>query len=175
MIIIYICTIIDEDIDYSLPTFLKKIKSVLLDKRGWQSHNYKFKFVSPTFFNIISKSFPDENSLYKYKKIKLRLSTNKTITNQCKFDEKEKLSCFDPTNEPSEVLINLFRWQNGSSFSGLNLNDYRTYVVNHEIGHALGRGHVIQCNDTSKKVPVMMQQTISIGKCIPNPWPLDFE
>ena len=48
-------------------------------------------------------------------------------------------------------------------------------IVRHEIGHALGRGHVTSCTCKTCPAPIMMQQTKSIGDCIPNTWPLDNE
>ena len=35
-----------------------------------------------------------------------------------------------------DVMINLRRWLEGAAPSGLSLADYRTYVVNHEVGEA---------------------------------------
>lgn len=72
------------------------------------------------------------------------------------------------------AIINLDRWLTGATPAGLTLADYRRYVVSHEFGHTLGHGHV-QCPAPGTPAPVMMQQTISIGDCAPNPWPLPSE
>jgi Protein of unknown function (DUF3152) len=68
------------------------------------------------------------------------------------------------------VVINLERWTRGSTESRLPLAEYRTYVVSHEVGHALGHDHV-GCPGAGVRAPVMMQQTKGIGECTPNPWP----
>jgi hypothetical protein len=70
--------------------------------------------------------------------------------------------------------MNIENWRNGKSLSGLNKDDYRTYMINHEVGHILGRGHS-QCGNRGTKVPVMVQQTLGIGDCRPNHWPLSWE
>jgi hypothetical protein len=70
----------------------------------------------------------------------------------------------------ADVVINLVRWLEGAEPSGLSLADYRIYVISHEVGHALGHGHV-GCPGAGRPAPVMMQQTKSIGACSPNPWP----
>jgi Protein of unknown function (DUF3152) len=47
-------------------------------------------------------------------------------------------------------------------------------MVNHEVGHALGRGHAA-CPRAGDPARVMMQQTKGVDACRPNPWPLDHE
>ena len=169
MIDVLINTCIDEDVFYYLKQFYSKLKDVLLDKRGWSSKGYNFIFVSPSIFKL-------NNTVNKNKlKVNVRLTTNDTIAKECKFDKKKVLSCYNPNTNPADVLINFERWMHGSEKSGLKLSDYRIYVINHEIGHALGKMHVRKCTCPTCPVPVMMQQTLSIGECLPNPWPLDNE
>jgi uncharacterized protein YabE (DUF348 family) len=67
------------------------------------------------------------------------------------------------------AALNVNRWWNGvPSFSDIAL--YRRYLVNHEVGHGLGFGHV-GCPASGALAPVMMQQSISLGGCRPNGWP----
>ena len=47
---------------------------------------------------------------------------------------------------------------------------HRSYLVNHEVGHYLGQGHV-GCPQPGNKAPVMMQQSIDLGGCVRNAWP----
>ena len=82
------------------------------------------------------------------------------------------LSCAD--TKYNKIYINVDRWRKGSRLSKLSLDDYRVYVINHEVGHILGRQHVKPGN-SGTKVPVMVQQTLGIGNCKPNPWPLHWE
>lgn len=68
------------------------------------------------------------------------------------------------------AVVNLRRWLLGSPGYGGDLASYRNYVVNHEVGHALGHGHH-ECPRRGDPAPVMVQQTVSLGGCRPNPWP----
>ena len=75
-------------------------------------------------------------------------------------------SCFNG----GSAVINFYRWMNGATAYGDDLASYRRYVINHEVGHAFGHGHVV-CPATDAPAPVMMQQTKGIGPCKQNPWP----
>lgn len=46
----------------------------------------------------------------------------------------------DKTEKP-EIFIDQDNWQNGVPESGLTLEQYREYVINHEFGHGLGYDH----------------------------------
>ena len=59
------------------------------------------------------------------------------------------------------------RWFAGAKKSGLKLEDYRQYMVSHEMGHILGKEHQ-KCRGKGEKAPIMLQQTLGIGECIPN-------
>jgi Protein of unknown function (DUF3152) len=85
-----------------------------------------------------------------------------------------------PTNglfscaEPDRAVLNATRWLEGAEPYRGELDRYRIYMVNHEVGHVLGEGHT-GCFGTGLLAPVMMQQTKGLGGCRPNPWPLDWE
>ncbi|MFI9643254.1 DUF3152 domain-containing protein [Micromonospora sp. NPDC051925] len=69
------------------------------------------------------------------------------------------------------VVINVARWARGvPDFRG-DLGTYRSYVLNHEVGHRLGRGHE-RCPAAGGPAPVMQQQTLGLHGCRPNAWPM---
>jgi hypothetical protein len=73
----------------------------------------------------------------------------------------------------SNVIINIDRWNGATAAwngAGGNLNDYRSMVVNHEVGHFIGFGHA-KCGGPGQSAPIMQQQSISLQGCAFNPWP----
>ena len=71
------------------------------------------------------------------------------------------------------VNINGDRWVEGAAAfmaAGGTIDEYRTYVINHEIGHSLSHPHE-RCPAPGQPAPVMLQQTLTVGSCTPNGWP----
>ncbi|WP_431047501.1 DUF3152 domain-containing protein [Streptomyces sp. P1-3] len=73
------------------------------------------------------------------------------------------------------VMINAYRWAQGArTFGDDKLHAYRQMLINHEVGHRLGRNHE-GCSKQGALAPVMMQQTKFLetdgATCRPNAWP----
>jgi Protein of unknown function (DUF3152) len=104
---------------------------------------------------------------------RVSLTASLTVRGLCGYDLPYETSCYN--GEQARVVINDARWTRGAvAYSG-KLAAYRLYVINHEVGHALGNNHV-QCPKKGALAPIMMQQTLGIstpgvGACRPNPWP----
>lgn len=67
------------------------------------------------------------------------------------------------------VALNAWRWATGA-YGFPDVASYRLYLVNHEVGHVLGRGHV-GCPGPGAVAPVMMQQSKGLAGCTANGWP----
>jgi hypothetical protein len=77
-----------------------------------------------------------------------------------------RLSC----HSGGATVLTIYRWVDAIPGYGTDRTGYRRYLVNHEVGHALGHGHV-SCPGRGRLAPVMMQQTKGLLGCRPNPWP----
>ncbi|MFV0427620.1 MAG: DUF3152 domain-containing protein [Beutenbergiaceae bacterium] len=73
----------------------------------------------------------------------------------------------------NSVIINAARWAgNATAFAnaGGSLTVYRQYLINHEVGHALGNRHQT-CGGRGRLAPIMQQQTLQVSPCRVNAWP----
>jgi hypothetical protein len=77
----------------------------------------------------------------------------------------------------NRVLLHDGNWRRATAAwreAGGSLDDYRRYVLHHEIGHWWGFGHV-GCAGPGAPAPIMLQQSISLQGCRPNAWPVEVE
>jgi Protein of unknown function (DUF3152) len=131
--------------------FAGVVERVLSDPRSWGgSGGVGFRRVSrgPASFRVTLASPRSTDGLC------LPLQTNGSF------------SCY----MAGRAVLNTRRWHEGADAYAGRLRAYRTYVVNHEVGHALGEGHV-GCPAAGQKAPVMMQQTKGVAPCSANAWP----
>jgi hypothetical protein len=69
------------------------------------------------------------------------------------------------------AALNIDRWRGGAKgFSGPP-QQYREYLLNHEVGHGLGYRHRA-CPRPGAPAPVMQQQTYATKPCKANGWPV---
>ena len=153
--------------------FTAFVDRTLADPRSWAPiHNVSYR--------RIDLSQPGEGE----PSFRITLTSQLTVRNMCGFDVQIESSCYSAAY--GRVVINDARWVRGALSYGGDLQAYRTYAINHEVGHALGSGHE-PCSENGAPAPIMMQQTWSTsdnelngingsvpadGKvCLPNPWP----
>jgi hypothetical protein len=132
------------------------IQAVLDDERSWRgSRRWRFELA------------PVGQSA----KLHAYIVTPKTTDRLCApYLTRGEVSC----QNGDRVVLNAKRWLLGADSYGSDLTNYRRYLVNHEFGHTLGKGHV-DCPGPGKLAPIMLQQTKGLWGCRKNPWPLDSE
>jgi len=141
-----------------LNSFADTVMKTLSDKRSWTAgNNVRLQRVQEGAVDF-----------------HVTLVSSLTVRGLCGYDIPVETSCFAPEHD-SRVVLNVARWVRGDVAYIADLANYHRYMVNHEVGHALGHGHIMQCLPNGL-APVMMQQTITLkatnGKlCQPNPWP----
>ena len=154
--------------------FAHMVDATLSDPRGWiNDPRFRFEHVSVN----------DNPSL------KIRLTSLDTTAELCGVQIGTETSCRTRITGEDTVLLNESRWVRGAvPFQG-DLGSYRQYLINHEVGHAVGFAEHVPCPEPNALAPVMMQQTLSMNNaqlhqmspednypdnpdtCRPNPWP----
>jgi hypothetical protein len=91
---------------------------------------------------------------------RVSLTSPMTIRENCGYDIEVESSCYNPAT--GRVYLNLARWVRGArSFQG-DIGSYRQYLVNHEVGHAIGFPDHEPCPADGALAPIMMQQTFGV-------------
>lgn len=142
-----------------LESVAAKVDATLGDPRSWVgAGNVRLQRVAP--------DAPAQFTIY--------LATAQTTKNMCASGGVTGTGTYTSCRYTSHVVLNLDRWYlsvHHYSDAGVPLDTYRTYMINHEVGHALGHGHEL-CPGNGKPAPVMEQQTLGLHGCTPNPWPI---
>lgn len=141
---------VEREVPLDVSGISKTIDRSLADPRGWTASGA----------HALARTADDSD-------IRILLTTPETADQLCApLDTGGRLSC----RAGELVVLNAWRWLNGAPAYAGDLRNYRRYLINHEVGHALGNGHV-DCPGTDVLAPVMMQQTKGVGDCIASPWP----
>lgn len=94
---------------------------------------------------------------------RISLSSQKTVRTDgvCGQQIELETSCFNRT--AGRVVLNVARWVRGAvSYQG-DIGSYRQYLVNHEVGHAIGFRQAQPCGSEGGLAPIMMQQTFGVA------------
>ncbi|WP_307856817.1 DUF3152 domain-containing protein [Mycolicibacter acidiphilus] len=158
--------------------FARMVDQTLSNPKGW-THNPQIGFVR---VDAASRVNPD---------FRISLTSPMTVREGCGYEIELEASCYNPSygvHAEPRVFINEARWVRGAvPFQG-DIGSYRQYLINHEVGHALGYQHHEPCDKQDGLAPIMMQQTFGTsnddaakfdpdwvkadGKtCRFNPWP----
>ncbi len=141
--------------DAATEGFAPFVESVLTDARGWERAGFAFTFSDTDFdYSVVLAEGPEVDALC------------------LPYDTFGRFSCqIGPV-----VALNADRWRTAVESWPGSLDEYRTMLVNHEVGHLLGQHHPAdRCPGTGQPAPVMAQQSSGVAPCTANPWPLPWE
>ncbi len=149
----------------------RMVDSTLGNPKSWV-HDPKFAF------QRVDGGEPD---------FRISLTARGTTRRVCGFEIPIDSSCYD--SDDARVVLSEARWVRGApAFEG-DIGSYRQYLVNHEVGHAIGYHAHQPCESEGGLAPVMMQQTFGTANneiaaldpfgvvpmdgrtCRFNPWP----
>lgn len=136
--------------------FAAVVRKVLTDFRGWEPQD------GVRFVNVP----PEQRAQGVATDVRIILGSPAYVDAGCRpLRTMGHLSC----HSGGKVLLNVRRWARGADTYD-DVTAYRTYLINHEVGHALGHSHRA-CPGQGRRAPVMVQQTKSLYGCEPWPWP----
>ena len=142
---------VEEGAGVAIEGFTAEVERILSDPRGWTAAD-----------GVSLQRLPGPEA-----EMTITLATPATVDLLCyPLDTDGDVSCA----QEGRAIINVLRWQEGAGPSQLPLGPYREYLISHEVGHVLGHHHV-PCPGPGELAPVMLQQTLGIAPCAPNPWP----
>lgn len=142
---------IEQGLSVNGAAVAKIIHKTLTDPRGWQA-------IHPVSFERTDRADAD---------LRIILATPTLTDKLClPLDTGGEVSC----RVEDRVVLNAKRWTYAIPAYNGDVSLYRSYLVNHEVGHALGHGHST-CTTPKTPAPVMMQQTKGLAGCLPNAWP----
>ncbi|MCX4765727.1 DUF3152 domain-containing protein [Streptomyces sp. NBC_01275] len=146
---------VEDGLKLSAATVARQVEIILADPRGWTADGH-------SAFQRVSSGTVD---------FSVRVATPGTVDEICGeygLDTGGEVNCSVGKN----VMVNLRRWLLATPVYAKDVTAYRALIVNHEVGHFLGHGHV-GCPGPGKPAPAMMQQIKGMFGCVPNVWPYD--
>lgn len=140
--------------DPATADFANVARSVLTDPRSWERAGFRFVFRDDAPYTVLLAEPADVDAAC------------------APYDVHSTYSCqIGPV-----VALNADRWRLATPTWTGTIDEYRTMLVNHEVGHLLGQHHPIsRCPIPGEPAPVMAQQSKGLEGCVANPWPLDWE
>ncbi|MDV6290604.1 DUF3152 domain-containing protein [Streptomyces sp. UP1A-1] len=148
---------VEDGIGIAAADVAAEVEQILADERGWTADG-------ETGFRRVSGGTAD---------FRVRLATAGTVDDICGrygLATGGEVNC----NVGQDVMVNLKRWLLATQYYADDVTSYRALIINHEVGHFLGHGHV-GCPGAGRPAPVMMQQIKGLHGCRTNVWPYDGE
>ena len=145
--------LLEVGLEDQLPELVTTVGEVLDDPRGWRAAGREFVRVDA------------------HPQITIVLARPDTVDRLCKpLRTGGTYSC----GRNGRATLNELRWREGTATWGDEVEGYRAYMINHEVGHLLGMPHR-DCHERGQPAAVMVQQTITLDGCTTSGWPASFE
>ena len=116
---------VEQGLPLDVEATATQISSILNDERGWTGYQ-------DNSFQLVSDPGQADFTIY--------VGSADTVDELCRPDDTQGL--VDCRNG-NKVALNVDRWLFAAPpYAGQTIDSYRTYLVNHEVGHYIGFGHV---------------------------------
>lgn len=147
---------LEDGTNLDIEDISEEIRDILADARGWTGQGVaSFQQVEkPPYDMLVSLVSPD--------------TTDALCAELNAGDTRGEVNC----GVAPHLVVNLKRWIELSPQYPGRTHDYRTLIINHEVGHVLGYGHRT-CPGPGLPAPAMMQQFYGLKGCTANPYVYD--
>ena len=141
--------LVEVGLEAELPHWIRTVDAVLGDPRGWQAAGRELVRVRGGERFVVLLARPS------------------TVDRLCApLRTKGEYSC----GRDGRAVLNATRWYEGAATWGDDVDGYRVYMINHEVGHLLGMPHQ-RCGEPGAPADVMVQQTMDLDGCLARGWP----
>lgn len=140
---------VDEEIDLDRDELARFVAETLTDPRSWSGRGVGFRLVEDGGLFTIIVAAPD--------RVDELCAPLRTVG---------QYSCA----RNGWIAFNSLRWFGATEEWPADLDTYRRYLVNHEVGHYVQGPAHDSCPGPGLPAPIMMQQTKGLDGCEPNGW-----
>ncbi|MEO1273118.1 MAG: DUF3152 domain-containing protein, partial [Myxococcota bacterium] len=144
---------VEEGLEKEATELAVTVDTVLNHADGWRQAGYTFEHVSDDEDITVLLAHPDTID-----RLCLPMKTGGVLSCAAK----------------RRAHLNHWRWTDGAETWGDDVKGYRSYLINHEVGHLLGMRHM-KCPKPGAPAPVMLPQTKYLARCAPNGIPTPSE
>lgn len=140
---------VEQGTDVAPGVFAEEVDGIIGDVRGWTVQRRSFQ------------RLPEQGS------ITISLAATATADRLCADPAADGPStCF----VEARLVIGVADWEQAPAEWPDSQGDYRTFLVNHGLGHALAAPDA-GCPGEGATAPVMVRQPAALEGCVANPWP----
>ena len=161
--------------------FFTRTKEILESPKRWPSHDFTYVGLS---YN--SEETPPSTEydviivlLERSKKRIILKASGSELADQPEKDGYGNKIDIDSTEfsytfyeKPNVIIIDNDNWNSAHNNLKIDKSDYESYIILHEIGHAIGKSHRPIPDDNTKPYPIMYQATLGlpdVARFIPYP------
>jgi hypothetical protein len=169
--------------------FFDRTLEILSSDKRWRGYNFEYVGDKNSYNDPLNTPLTTAYDiliilLSRITKHKLLDETGAALVDQPTTDGSGKPIDFESTEfsytfyaSPNIIVIDETNWRTAHERLKIKKEDYESYVVHHEVGHAIGHNHLPIPDDVTKTYPIMYQATLGlpdVSRFLPYPNESDY-